>query len=64
MVQASDAQSPQAFNQNQQGLSLFDFGLYSATIFAWGFSWYAVKLQAVIAPEIALFWRFLFAGRA
>lgn len=36
-----------------------DFGLYGATLFVWGTSWYAIKLQlGVVAPEVSLVWRF------
>ncbi len=61
MAHASDIQSIATISDRPQTLSMFDYGLYGATVFAWGFSWYALKLQAVITPEIALFWRFLFA---
>ena len=38
-------------------------GLYAATVFVWGVSWYAVKLQVgVIAPEVSVFWRFVLAA--
>ncbi|KZL27603.1 DMT family transporter [Pseudovibrio sp. Ad37] len=61
MTSASDVDAGIAISQKPQALSMFDLALYGTTVFAWGFSWYALKLQAVITPEIALFWRFLFA---
>ncbi len=38
-----------------------DFALYAATVLAWGFSWYAIKLQSAVSPEVSLFWRFVIA---
>ncbi len=61
MTSASDIDAGTAISQRPQTLSVFDLVLYGVTVLAWGFSWYALKLQAVITPEIALFWRFLFA---
>ncbi len=61
MTSASDIDAGTAISQRPQTLSVFDLALYGVTVLAWGFSWYALKLQAVITPEIALFWRFLFA---
>jgi drug/metabolite transporter (DMT)-like permease len=40
-----------------------DFGLYAAVIFAWGFSWIAMRYQVgVVAPEVSVVWRFLLAA--
>lgn len=40
-----------------------DYGLYAMTLFAWGTSWLALKMQVgVVAPEVSVFWRFLFAA--
>ena len=40
-----------------------DYGLYALTIFAWSTSWLALKMQVgVVAPEVSVFWRFLFAA--
>lgn len=61
MASVSDAEVSSPVAAATSGLTLFDFFLYGTTVFAWGFSWYALKLQAVITPEVALFWRFLFA---
>lgn len=61
MASVSDAEVSGPVAAATGGLTLFDFFLYGTTVFAWGFSWYALKLQAVITPEVALFWRFLFA---
>jgi len=41
----------------------FDYLLYGLTIFAWSTSWLPLKWQlGVVAPEVSLFWRFVFAG--
>ncbi|WP_068318692.1 DMT family transporter [Polycladidibacter hongkongensis] len=40
----------------------YDLFLYCATVLAWGFSWYAIKLQGGVAVEISLFWRFFLAA--
>jgi drug/metabolite transporter (DMT)-like permease len=40
-----------------------DFSLLGLVVFAWSTSWIALKLQTgVIAPEVSVFWRFLFAA--
>lgn len=40
-----------------------DYGLYALTLFVWGTSWIALKMQiGVVAPEVSVFWRFLFAA--
>ncbi len=45
------------------GLSPADYGLYGATVFAWGFSWIAMKGQVgSVAPEVSVFWRFVLAS--
>lgn len=45
------------------GLSAGDFGLYGATVFAWGFSWIAMKGQVgPVPPEVSVFWRFVLAA--
>lgn len=37
-------------------------GLYAATVILWGVSWIALNMQlGVVAPEMSVFWRFLFA---
>ncbi len=42
---------------------LTNIGLYSGTVFVWGTSWYALKLQVgVVAPHVSLTWRFLLAA--
>ncbi|WP_417666544.1 DMT family transporter [Roseibium sp.] len=44
-------------------LSAADYGLYGATIFAWGFSWIAMKGQiGSVPPEVSVFWRFVLAS--
>lgn len=44
-------------------LTSTDFGLYGMTIFAWGFSWIAMKGQvAGVVPEVSVFWRFVLAA--
>ncbi|GAB5470253.1 MAG: DMT family transporter [Rhodospirillales bacterium] len=40
-----------------------DLGLYAVTVFVWGTSWIALKLQVgVVAPEVSLLWRFALAA--
>ncbi|WP_417769131.1 DMT family transporter [Stappia sp.] len=40
-----------------------DLGLYGLTVIAWGFSWYALKLQlGTVPPEVSVFWRFVVAA--
>lgn len=52
-----------ASNPQQTDLSATDYGLYAATVFAWGFSWIAIKGQiGSIAPEVSVFWRFVLAA--
>ncbi len=44
-------------------MKIFDYFLYALTIFAWSTSWLPLRWQlGVVAPEVSLFWRFLFAG--
>lgn len=44
-------------------LTSTDYGLYGATVFAWGFSWIAIKGQVGdIPPEVSVFWRFVLAS--
>lgn len=45
--------------------TLFDFWLYSLTVFGWSTSWIALKLQVgVVAPEVSVAWRFMIAALA
>ncbi len=45
------------------GFSAVDYGLYAVTVFAWGFSWIAMKGQVTgVAPEVSVFWRFVLAA--
>jgi len=45
------------------GADAADFGLYAVTVFAWGFSWIAMKGQvSSVAPEVSVFWRFVLAS--
>ncbi|WP_417675765.1 DMT family transporter [Roseibium sp.] len=47
----------------EPALSATDYGLYGATVLAWGFSWIAMKGQvAAIEPEVSVFWRFVLAS--
>lgn len=40
-----------------------DYSLYAVTVFAWSTSWIALKMQlGVVAPQVALTWRFLLAS--
>ncbi len=44
-------------------LTAFDFGLYAAVVFAWGFSWIAIHYQVgTIPPEVSVMWRFALAA--
>jgi drug/metabolite transporter (DMT)-like permease len=41
----------------------FDFGLYAAVVFAWGFSWIALHYQVGdVPPEVSVMWRFVLAA--
>ncbi|MTI43341.1 EamA-like transporter family protein [Roseibium hamelinense] len=45
------------------GLTTTDYTLYSITVFAWGFSWIAMKWQVgSVPPEVSVFWRFVLAA--
>jgi drug/metabolite transporter (DMT)-like permease len=38
-------------------------GLYVATVFLWGVSWFCIKAQiGIVAPEMSVLWRFLLAA--
>ena len=40
-----------------------DFALYAVIVFAWGFSWYAIKLQlGAVDPVVSVAWRFWLAA--
>lgn len=44
-------------------MTQLDYSLYAVTVFAWSTSWIALKLQlGVVAPQVALTWRFLLAS--
>jgi len=50
-------------NRSQSGLTATDYGLYALTVFAWGFSWIAMKGQVgPVPPEVSVFWRFVLAS--
>jgi len=52
-----------ALRPGSAGFSASDYGLYAATVLAWGFSWIAMKGQvATVAPEVSVFWRFVLAS--
>jgi len=45
---------------NRPELNSTDLGLYAVTVFAWGFSWIAMKGQVSgTPPEVSVFWRFV-----
>ena len=49
--------------RDEAGLDAGDLGLYGLTVLAWGFSWYAIKLQVgSVPPEVSVFWRFVLAA--
>jgi drug/metabolite transporter (DMT)-like permease len=44
-------------------LTTFDLMLYGVTVFGWGTSWYAMKLQVgTVPPEVSVMWRFVVAA--
>lgn len=48
---------------SQRSFTPFDLTLYVTTIFAWGFSWIAMRYQAgPVAPEVSVLWRFAIAA--
>ncbi|MCC4244179.1 DMT family transporter [Stappia indica] len=55
--------APGAALRDDPTLSPLDMGLYGLTVLAWGFSWYALKLQlGTVPPEVSVFWRFVLAS--
>lgn len=57
------ALAPGAALRDDPTLSPLDMGLYGLTVLAWGFSWYALKLQlGTVPPEVSVFWRFVLAS--
>lgn len=46
-------------NRPRFALSGLDLLLYAGVLWGWSTSWYAMTYQTVIAPEAAVFWRFL-----
>jgi drug/metabolite transporter (DMT)-like permease len=47
----------------QTRLTGFDYAAYATTVFAWGTSWIALRMQVgVVAPEVSVLWRFLIAA--
>jgi drug/metabolite transporter (DMT)-like permease len=49
--------------EREPTLSATDYALYGTTVFAWGFSWIAMKGQVgAVAPEVSVFWRFVLAA--
>src|SRR5581483_1950329 len=47
----------------RSSFTVFDVALYSAVVFAWGFSWIALHYQVgVVAPEVSVMWRFALAA--
>jgi drug/metabolite transporter (DMT)-like permease len=58
MTVAAPAHRPPA-----AGFGATDYGLYAATVLAWGFSWIAMRGQVeTVAPEVSVFWRFVLAS--
>jgi len=48
---------------SEAAMTRLDYSLYAVTVFAWSTSWIALKLQlGVVAPQVALTWRFLLAS--
>ncbi len=59
MTAPTTASSPLRPGRSANALGAVDLGLYGVTVFAWGASWIALKLQVgVVAPEISVLWRF------
>ncbi len=47
----------------QTRLTGLDYAAYATTVFAWGTSWIALRLQVgTVAPEISVLWRFIIAA--
>ena len=54
---------PKAGGSVKDDFTAFDFTLYAIVIFAWGFSWYAIRLQlGVVDPVVSVAWRFWLAA--
>ncbi|OKL42700.1 DMT family transporter [Pseudovibrio exalbescens] len=58
----SNTQALSPLTAAEPAIKAVDLMLYGACVFAWGFSWYAIKMQAGVAPEVSLFWRFVMAA--
>ena len=44
-------------------LTTYDLALYGVTVFGWGTSWYAMKMQVgTVPPEVSVMWRFVVAA--
>ncbi|MDD7911385.1 EamA family transporter [Pseudovibrio exalbescens] len=61
MSETQSSSLPQ-LRQAEVALSTKDLALYGACVFSWGFSWYAMKMQLGVPPEVSLFWRFVIAS--
>ncbi|MCX5570738.1 DMT family transporter [Kaistia nematophila] len=60
---ATAAATPPAPKPAGGAMTRLDYSLYAVTVFAWSTSWIALKLQlGVVAPQVALTWRFLLAS--
>ena len=63
MIETSMSVSTSLTPSREPVLSATDYGLYGATVFAWGFSWIAMKGQVgPVPPEVSVFWRFVLAS--
>jgi drug/metabolite transporter (DMT)-like permease len=65
MTSPVTATAPASMRSNFPNASMtrLDYSLYAVTVFAWSTSWIALKLQlGVVAPQVALTWRFLLAS--
>ena len=61
-IETSDCAGP-ALMPKRIPFAPFDFALYGAVVFAWGFSWLAMHYQVgVVEPEVSVVWRFAIAA--
>lgn len=61
-IPASAATRPLA-KPSEAPMTRLDYSLYAVTVIAWSTSWIALKMQlGVVAPQVALTWRFLIAS--
>lgn len=63
MTSLATAAASKSANFPNASMTRLDYSLYAVTVFAWSTSWIALKLQlGVVAPQVAITWRFLIAS--